>query len=353
MPSQLAHVFFAIDSIAHALPKDAVKTIMQHRGALGLGAQGPDIFLHNRRSKPSALRYGARLHRADYGSVLADAAVTAYRRGADPLGQTAAYLYGFATHATLDRFLHPYINYCSGWFDRDRPETATLRAMHAFLERLIDTALMRARHGTAPSATPLLEYLDLGAELPESIARALQRGLHAHIPGARTDPELALRVHNAYRDARGYYRWAHHDLTAARHAAARSHGSHEQRMRRLTILHPDAVPVGLDVLNLRRRRWRDPCPDGRTRNESVPQLYRRALDPAAAGVVALYRLLTTPHAAEVSPHRRVVLQSVGNSDLSDHYHRRLRCRKRFSRPLPLRRLLELLYTELSAEHPGL
>ena len=346
MPSQLAHLLFAIDSVASALPTAAAEAILAHRTALGVGAQGPDLFLHNRRSKPSALRYGSRLHRAGYGSVLADAALAARRRNADPLGRLAAYLYGFATHAALDRFLHPYVNYHSGWFERDHPETLRLRAMHAFLERLIDTALVSARCRTVPSALPALAYLDLGRELPDPIVEALEHGLRSQIPAAAADSELTTRLNNAYRDARGYYNWAHGDLANARRAAAAHPGPREQRIRALSILHPDTVPNGLDVLNLRRRRWRDPCPDGRWRNESVPQLYRRALVFGAGAVAELHRMLSASAAAAVPSYREALRRAVGDSDLSDHYARRTVCRKRLSRPLPLRRVLQRLYSEL-------
>ncbi len=347
MPSQLAHLFFATDTIARALPPAPFRRITAHRAALGLGAQGPDIFLHNRRSKPSALRYGTRLHRAGFGSMLAAAAEAARRSGVQADDQTAAYLYGFATHAALDRFLHPYINYRSGWYERGRPDTERLRTMHAFLERLLDTALLRARLGITPSAVPALSYLDLGDELPESIAEALRCALIEQLPGAQRDHALRTRLRNAYQDSRGYYYWAHHDLAQARRTAVRSDGARAKRLHRLAILHPEVVPLGLDVLNLSRRRWRDPCPAGRYRRESVPQLYRRALDSAAVTVEALFQLFSAPADAELGDHRRAVEAAAGNSDLSDHYQRAARCPRRYNSPLPLHRLLERFSIELS------
>ena len=366
MPSQLAHLFFAADALGSALPRGAFHTVTAYKGALGLGAQGPDIFLHNRRSKPSGLRYGARLHRAGYGTVLAEAAAAAAAAGADPLGETAAYLYAFATHAALDRYLHPYINYRAGRRERGRPETALLGPMHAYLERLIDTALLSARLGVAPCDARFHAYFDIGSQLPQPIASALAVAFEAEIPSARRDGLLYERIANGYRDARSYYAWAHRDLPAARRAAALSAGTLADRMRRLAILHPEAVPLGLDVLNLRRRVWRDPCPSGRKRRtESVPQLYAEALDHAVPVVRALFSLLNrgseayaktaaepnhpthTPlRPGSTAPSALRVRTLVGDSDLSDHYNRPSRCSKHYSNPLPLYRILERQLLEI-------
>ncbi len=368
MPSQLAHLFFALDALKTGLPEDAFKALTAHKAALGIGAQGPDLFLHNRRTKPSGLRYGTRLHRAGYGSVLAEAALEAAAGGASPLGETAAYLYAFATHAALDRYLHPYINYHAGRRERGRPETAHLAPMHAYLERLIDTALLSARLGVPPSDSRIHAYFDLGSQLPRPIASALAVAFQAVIPSAARDDLLHERIANGYRDARGYYAWAHRDLVGARREAALSAGTQAERIRRLAILHPETVPLGLDVLNLHRRAWRDPCRAGRRRrNESVLQLYAEALAQAAPVVRAVFGMLErageaptdAPTATPEEPGEKTrrptqgprgsralsqsalfVRRLVTDSDLSDHYNRPKRCTKRYSSPLPLYRLLE-------------
>jgi len=60
MAAQISHVLAGEAALRSALPEEA-ETVLDAAGpAFRLGCQGPDIFYHNQRSKPSGLHYGAR-----------------------------------------------------------------------------------------------------------------------------------------------------------------------------------------------------------------------------------------------------------------------------------------------------
>jgi hypothetical protein len=65
MPSQIAHFIFAQDLVSALSPSDQNRIQPEY---LFLGAQGPDIFYHNLRTKPSGVFYGGLMHRPGLGS---------------------------------------------------------------------------------------------------------------------------------------------------------------------------------------------------------------------------------------------------------------------------------------------
>ena len=71
MPSQLAHMLLAEEACGLAFGSPSAFRDAPAHPFLVLGAQGPDIFYHNRRRKPSGLHFGALIHRKGYGRLTA------------------------------------------------------------------------------------------------------------------------------------------------------------------------------------------------------------------------------------------------------------------------------------------
>lgn len=294
MPAHLTHALFAdllLDKIAPDAPRSGVVA----------GAQFPDLFLHNHRTEPSGLKYGLLLHRSGYGRVLSGAL-----EGADRSEELLrGFWFGAATHAYLDRRMHPFINYFAGWVEAGRLETADRRYAHAFYERIIDRLLLRRYRGRDSFETSFAEGFYLGEDLPNGLVEPIVAGLSSAYIGARDDHELPDRVRSAYTDSLRYYRWVDRplkDLSATRP---------ELDTRRLmSLVHPTWLPGGIDYANESHGRWCNPTDPT---DERWDDLYTVFAEAVRSGVDDLFPLWQAYDGGD----RESIESIVGNGDLRE------------------------------------
>lgn len=355
MPSHLAHQIFIED----ALRRTGIDRKVAIDGRLlTLGAQGPDIFYHNQMSTPSAFAYGSIVHRGGYGGM---SAAMFSHAAANSRDGALSYLLGYASHAILDRHTHSFINYWSGWYDKNNPDTARLRGMHPFLERLIDVEILRRYRNRTPVEYGFFSRVDCGDDLPDEIEEMLRTGLRSVYPRAARDQRLRERLRNAYHDTRWYYR-ATDRVDQEYMREARQRELLDQGLPRwLSIVHPPSIPRDLDVLNLTHRRWCEPCSRRESHTEDFLQLFEQ-------GLMEMVGVVRTIHAAwrEVADGNHAVEEGsttlmeatarvetvIGNSDLSDRRETARPCRKRYSDPLPLAALQEEIKAAIDAGRAG-
>ncbi len=346
MPSHLAHTVFA----RHAFEDSG---LLSKGDALSpfavLGAQGPDIFYHNRRSKPSGLHYGGLLHRKGYGSFLGNTAAFLKRHAdsnhADSNRDDAfAYIAAAATHAVLDRAAHPFINYFAGWHRPGADEM--LRFTHAFLERLIDYATVKRFRRSKPAQIDFAGMIDLGPALPTELERAIRFGLRSTFSRSGRDSKLSQRLANSYHDAMGFYRFT--NMLTADVLRERIH-SGVFRPRALTIVHPPWLPDDIDFLNEKHREWLHPCDEDIRSTESFWDLYTAARYAARDAVGRIGRVWKQPGEHATREVARAVRDAVGDVNLTDGLYENTTCRRVHSDPLPLPQFIEELYDRLKAE----
>ncbi len=350
-----------------------------------LGCQGPDIFYHNQRTKPSGLHYGALAHRRNYGLLVEGAlerlvqdeaeplgpgcgAAGAAGRGGAPLSPGLAYLLGFATHAALDRAVHPFIVYFSGWADRDAPGSERYRGCHPFLERLLDLALLAELRGVGPAGFDLEALLPLdgraagaaGAAAAASggaasagaapgsaaapscpaaeVTALLASGLAKAYPkAAGADFLIARRIENALSDARYFFRATNPARTAGARADYFAYLDDRAGPRSIALVYPEALPPGLDVLNRARRPWRHPAGDGRASDEDYAALYLRGVEEGGR----ILSLVLSALREGPGPGRfHGLAAAIGNGGLSVTDEAGIPLPPRLSEPLPLPELME-------------
>jgi hypothetical protein len=310
MPSQILHTLFGEDVIAGlCAPIDAA-----YRGIFALGCQGPDIFYHNRRTRPGALEYGALLHRRNYGvfcaSLLAGSSLLA-------MNAITAYARGFLTHAVLDRWCHPYIVYKSNGSD------------HAFFERIIDVLMLRElRQGELTSWDQEL-LVRACEDPPEGLLQRIAQALIAAFPEkARADHQLAGRIGNAFLDSARYYRLSDPAQTRM-FTGGDTAGQPPMSRRYLSLVFPENLPADIDFLNMRKEPWyypyRPPEPQPDTR--SFPEIYAGAV---AAAVKCLRDCVT----------ENIGTPSIGDGCLSIHDADGRPCAPNLTDPLPLSAVLQ-------------
>lgn len=334
MPSHIAHLLCAEDALP--APIRPALTRADVRGALAVGAQGPDIFYHNQRRRPTSIQYGTLLHRRGYGAVVHHMIGWAVRHGHTPTSPLGAYILGFVTHAVLDRRMHPYINYRSGWVVPGTPETKRYRSMHAFLERLIDVALIRELRGIEPNELDfygIVTHYAVADPVPEAWHAAILHGLTESYERAAGDERLAKRLENAWRDSLGYYEFTRRIDDAYLREAIEREDRGEVRSSWLSIIHPPSIPADIDVLNHRHEEWTHPCSSKRRSTASVPEMYDDA-------VMESRSILTTivDEWERWSPENGTFAEIVGDHNLSDGRRRKRPCRPRHMEPFPLAEL---------------
>lgn len=338
MAAQITHILAGEAALAAALLEQGAALPPEALPRFRLGCQGPDIFYHNQRTKPSGLHYGALAHKRRYGSLVAAAAAAAAAAGgdvgargaakaadarggaaeaaatADAVAATAAgaYVLGLATHAALDRATHPFVICRAGWVEPGKPETARRRGCHAFLERLLDRELLALREGIGPEAFGLSARLALrpgaadgaadgragaGAALgfdrgaDAGIVALWARALSAAYPkAALADHALERRVENALADGRYFFA----ATDPAFSSEERGSGGHwraalagEEGPYLVTILYPELPHAELDPMNLRKENWPHPLGGGRVSDASYPELVAAGEARAAEAIAAV------------------------------------------------------------------
>jgi len=342
MPSQILHHLFGLDAFAGALGRlapgyrttgSALQTAVRDRNpaAFALGCQGPDLFYHNRRTRPVAIEYGTLIHRRGYGRLAVELLAGALRRrtGGDEFSSLTAYALGFITHAFLDRALHPYIVYRAGWIAAGRRSTHRYAHCHPFLERILDVLMLELLRGDAAASWDQDVLLASACETPpEGLAELLERALVAVYPErAGGDAKLALRIGNALADAAYFYR-----MTSPRRTAPLKLNPGSSL---LALVYPQGLPLDIDYLNLGRTAWRHPCGSGEVDYRSVPDLYAGSfsvLEPVLADAIAFCQ--------GDGPDRNALAMAIGNGSLSLQDDQGRPCAPRWSDPLPLARILE-------------
>lgn len=340
MPSHFTHLLFAEEALRNALGPAAREVLDRHGPLFRFGAQGPDFFYHNQRTKPVGLRYGVSLHRSGYGRMVAHMTAEAHRLGSSLSSELGAFLLGFATHAPLDRLTHPYICYFSGWVDPRKPETRKYFRCHAFLERILDVLVLERRFGLSLVNFDFHSLVDCGTALPYSVVKGLVKSLNATYPAMEHKSRDRHRVENAYRDTRFFYRLTNHLNPRLMEFAYRRDRKNDFTRRWVALLHPWHVPQDIDFLNTAAAQWLHPCDPSSKSRAGFLELYDMALDEAVKDLRLLAR------AIDKGVSLGLLAEEIGDEDLDTG---REHCSPVVCAPLPLPEMLEAIYRGLEKE----
>jgi hypothetical protein len=387
MPAHFAHYLFAEAVMERSFGSRFDELIREHPSYVALGAQGPDLFFHNRRSKPSGLHYGSALHRKRYGSFTA--ALLRELAAAEPDAPLASpfglFTLSWASHAVLDRYCHPFINYFAGWGGASAAEPST----HAFFERIVDVLMLRRFRGLSPDAFDFAALIEREPEVPERLAGPIVAALRATFAQGRDDEHIERRVSNAFSDALGFYRHTNRvSVTELRRRLGRDSGrnttgvdpdavdpdavgtdadpavvdpavldpaARDRFRRQLSLLHPFWLPADIDFANERHAAWTHPCDAGRVYRDSLWDRYDAALREGvnvAQAVETAWNFGAAAWDSDGPPSGDAVHEALGDSDLSDTDARPSPCRKQHSHRLPLLDTMDRIIDRIIASREG-
>jgi len=305
MPSHLIHIIAGQAALAAAVSIGE----MVIPASFNIGCQGPDIFSHNRRTKPFSLAFSRLLHRHGYGRFCRILA-TNIRGGCTKALEE--WFYGFVTHQTVDRILHPYIINRSFVSGQTGITGVSPAHFHAFLERILDVRVLEVREGrkVATFDTEALFHLDAAdiALISEAVADAL---IETYPEETANDKEIRQRTENAFTDSLYYYDIANPVITSLRVPAEQSKIQRfvEIGIAGVSLLHPEELDDSVDWLNETKAPWRHPV-TGVVNCSSVLDLLEAAIGEAITAIQAVKSVLegfTAPESLETQ---------IGNACLS-------------------------------------
>lgn len=190
--------------------------------------------------------------------------------------QVMAYLYGMLSHYVLDSTMHPFIIYKTGQFNKDDKATYKYNHLHNEMESYFDNYLLTIRDGINPHKFKCYNYCFNVKEFDKDLIEVMDftykevfriQDFHKYYLTASKQMKFFYRVfrYDPTGIKKGFYSLV--DLV-----------SPKSLLRKVPLSYHINNKDKKWFLNLEHKRWYNPT-DKRTKsNESILELYTRALD---------------------------------------------------------------------------
>lgn len=299
MPSQIMHVLAAKASLV----RTGFSNVQMHQGAFHLGCQGPDIFSHNRRTKPLALAYSRLMHRRKYGVFCAHFLKHTHGLTSNEAHLCKSWFFGFVTHQVLDRILHPYIIYRSSGVSLSNGVRVNPARFHAFFERILDVLVFERLSGLSVSEFDTGTSFFLSENEVEILSLHISKALLDTYPRETVeDTNLITRICNAFADSMFFYGLTNPcEISMLKRNAILIRDDPFDRIRRfysygldaIALLFPEIPSTNIDWLNIQNTEWKHPV-NGDVFYSSVPDLIDMSVIEASEVIEMLDFLYLQP-----------------------------------------------------------
>ena len=288
MADFLTHVLLSDDVIDKIESRRILEGVTKKRALFRLGAQGPDpLFFYNcfpGNGKGELRTLGDTMHDESTGAFLK----YGFERlkdvsWDDDWMELAVYLAGFICHFTLDRMIHPYVNWAEKrwiWAIDGTP----VRTTHMKLEISLDVLLWKEKRGTPAHKVKTRKIIDIGKQWPESIQDFLLDAFEAvyHVETNKRALSKVLgdyyRGHGLLYDPKGWKKRLINWLDSFTGGGIKPAKSP----------YPVKAEETIDWANKKRRTWTNPSTDGEDHQESVEEILNKASFEAANHINAVF-----------------------------------------------------------------
>ncbi len=292
MPNVWTHNLFGYEIVTE-LGHDVILRDRQLKNIFQLGCQGPDpLFYHHffpwQKDKPM-YPIGSQIHRTACGPFLMDLLDEVKGRGL--YNPAVIYTLGFILHHILDRHLHPYIFYHSGFKIKD----------HLRFEIILDSLLVQKKLQIETWKTPVWKELYIGDTLPLGIAPALMKVTSNHFP--KNIAHISEQHwHDSYRDMIKALRIFHDPYGVKRVLLAGSISTYVYKKR---------IPK-LDFLNESHREWNCPTNQNDLHTSSVWDLWEIAKEDGLQVLREVISYIKSVNTLQEDVNREKVKKVIGN-----------------------------------------
>lgn len=292
MPNIWTHFLFG-EQLLQVVAPDMKLESTKLRNLFRMACQGPDpLFYHHflpwqtSRGMPAL---GSAMHSRQCGPVLLDFIRNAVGK---PLNDpVVVYTIGFLTHHILDRNMHPYVFFKSGFRKYD----------HQRFEILMDTLIVKRKLGLETWKTPVWKELDAGPELPDSVTAMLVSVTAAHYPEL-TSSHTGQDWQDAYRDILLAQR-LFHDPAGLKRLITGGY------IRKLVF--ERNIP-SIDILNEERSVWHHPAVPEETFTASVWDMWELAMEDGIRVMQAAMGCIVADDPAERNIAWQQLIPALGN-----------------------------------------
>lgn len=275
MADFFSHDLFGERMLAH-LPAAAQSAAALHSAAYHWGLHGPDpLFFHKVALGSPLHKLGNRMHSERTGELFAAFADAVGRLQDENRVIGEAYFYGFVCHYALDSLIHPYVYYHQAQIAA-LDDTRSGSAIHCQIETDIDWALYEREKGGCITEFSFAEKYALSTE-ETAVLAVLLRHLLRRVYGVDV-PTAELRpMFREMSTCQEIFLNCNPNLGAGL-------GTLERAVRHSGILtsHFKLRAPDWDCLNLEHTPWHNLWEPEKERLESIPELFDRAENRAAA-----------------------------------------------------------------------
>lgn len=293
MPTTWAHLIFGQEVLQRLSHQDLIHE-SHLRNVFNLGCQGPDLLFYRnfqpwKRNK-DMFQLGNAIHNQFCGLLLMDMIrkVKGYPLN-DPV---VIYVLGFLTHHILDRNMHPYVIYKSGYEPWN----------HTRFEITLDTLVVQDRLGLETWKTPVWKEVYVGEEAPERIVSLLSESISSYFPDLVRHYDSS-EWNKAYQDMINAHRVYFHDPSGIKRLL--TFGKIEP------MIYKRNVPPN-DYLNIAHKIWNHPADPDEKYNYSFWDLWDIALDEATAILQQVINSVSGKAQDHAEPDYKEIIQLIGN-----------------------------------------
>ncbi|MDF2669672.1 MAG: hypothetical protein K0R67_1978 [Paenibacillus sp.] len=293
MPNIWTHYIFGEQLLDTVLPNAITQEKTALRNLFRMGCQGPDLLFYHHflpwQSSRGMPAIGSAMHSQLCGPVLLD--FIQHASGKPLNDPVVLYVLGFLTHHILDRNMHPYVFYKSGFRKWD----------HQRFEIGMDSVIVKRKLGLETWKTPVWKQLDAGPRLPDSVTKLL-----VEVTAARY-PELTAGIteqdwQDAYRDMLSAQK-LFHDPTGLKRLLTGGY------IRKLVFERnlPD-----FDILNEDRNVWHHPAIPEETYTDSIWDMWEQALEDGKRVLQAAVDYISTQDSILREQSWKELVPTIGN-----------------------------------------
>lgn len=254
------------------------RSVLAHGNTFILGCQAPDLFYYYNFQPWKRDKIGNLVSAAIHNERCRDFAVSLVH-GLNPASPSyisdVVFVLGFLSHWVVDRVTHPYIHYISGFKTKLKASTVRSATPHKRIELLIDVLIAEKHLGAKPYRDSLVARLEVGPELPHSIANMLKSAISTTYPTIWAAQKVDV-VERCYRDMLTSLSWSY-DPSGQKKRFFWGALDKTFSMSSLTYFYPREVGPEVDYLNESRQEWSHPTCESEVSTETFHELLDRAV----------------------------------------------------------------------------
>jgi hypothetical protein len=292
MPNIWTHFLFG-EQLLHSVNPQVNLSDPRLRNLYRMGCQGPDLLFYHHflpwQSSRGMPALGSAMHSRQCGPVLLD--FIRHVSGKPLTDPLVVYTLGFLTHHVLDRNMHPYVFYKSGFRKFD----------HQRFEILMDTLIVKRKLGLDTWKTPVWKELDAGPSLPDSITEMLVKVTSTHYP-EQTATLSEADWQDAYRDMLQAQKLFHDPVGVKRLLT----GGYIRK-----LVFERNLPA-IDILNEERIAWHHPAVPEETYTDSVWDMWELAMEDGIRVMKAALHCISATQPAERDRAWQELVPALGN-----------------------------------------